>query len=44
MTEADLLRKIHLDDIIKDFADINQEKRTLKCKCMFSLSMKDKVQ
>ena len=39
--EADLLRKNNFDDIIKDFARHISGKRTLRCKCMFSL-MKDK--
>ena len=34
MIEANLLRKINLDDIIKDSA--KHLKKTFECKCMFS--------
>ena len=37
MIEADLLRMINFDDMIMDFARHKSRKRTMKCKCMFSL-------
>ena len=38
MVEADLLRKINLDDIIMEVAKHkSRKKRSLKCKCMFFL-------
>ena len=37
MIEADLLRKINIDDIIKDFTWYKSWKKNRRWKCMFSL-------